>query len=218
MLYEVCPDSPVVTVVILGSNASADPSQDSVDALSDADLYTRFRTTGDQEAFTVLFHKYRNLCLTVGYNILGNHYRSEDMMQGLFTDIALGDAVPPLGFTSQWLMFCMRNRCLDCFRAMKSSPEKLSLHEVLEPEDPRDTIATVDFQDALDCALHRLDLLNADGANIIRAALGGTNAREFSDETHINHNTVMFRQQGARKQLRVFLMEAGVDISEIPFY
>ncbi|MCD4753429.1 MAG: RNA polymerase sigma factor [Anaerolineaceae bacterium] len=75
----------------------------------------RLSQIGDEDAFTALFHKYKNLVYKTAYLMLGNANNAEDALQEIFVKVykSLPNFRPSAGAFSTWLHRITVNHCLN---------------------------------------------------------------------------------------------------------
>ncbi|MBN1322022.1 MAG: RNA polymerase sigma factor [Thermoleophilia bacterium] len=101
-------------------------------------ILIRRSRAGDQEAFRLLFERYKNLVYRTSYLTLGSAADAEDILQEVFLQVhrSLDAYDPQRGSFSTWLHRITVNRCLNWRR---SRSRTTSLEEV--PEEAAGSVA-----------------------------------------------------------------------------
>lgn len=108
---------------------------------SDDDLLLRYRE-GDEEAFRMLFDRYRGLVYNFARLMLGDAHRAEDLLQETFLSVVrAADRYEPRGHFRTWLLRMARNRCLNWLeseriRRVNLTDVSTALAPVTSPEIP----------------------------------------------------------------------------------
>ena len=86
--------------------------------------------TGNKDAFTALFHKYKNLVFKTTYLMLGDTNQAEDALQEIFISVhkSLSTFQPSKGAFTTWLHRITVNHCLN--RLRRRNLFTLSLDEI----------------------------------------------------------------------------------------
>lgn len=120
-------------------------------------LISRCRA-GDDEAFGLLFEKYKNLVFRTTYLTLGSTAEAEDILQEVFLQVhrSLDGYNPERGAFSTWLYRITVNRCLNRRRSRTST---VSLEDITEEEASCVAPASDCWADD-DCVRHALGRLS----------------------------------------------------------
>src|SRR5690606_12608314 len=87
---------------------------------------------GDEEAFSTLFHQYRNKIYTIALNITGSAPLSEEILLDVFLKVWLKKhELPRLEHFTAWLFTVTRNHV---FSALKQMAVRRNAEDVLRPE------------------------------------------------------------------------------------
>jgi RNA polymerase sigma-70 factor (ECF subfamily) len=147
---------------------------------------------GDEEAFGLLFEKYKNLVYRTTYLTLGTHADAEDILQEVFLQVhrSLDGYDPARGAFSTWIYRITVNRCLNWRRSRRrvESLEDVADEEAGSIRSPADCYETDDsVRRALDrlssklrvvvILRHYWDLSYAEIAEIMDVPLGTVKSR-----------------------------------------
>jgi RNA polymerase sigma-70 factor (ECF subfamily) len=116
--------------------------------LEDWELVERFKRTGDQRYFMLLFERYQKLIYSIGHAMLGDcglAEDAEDVVQETFMrayrQVNLRDDIKPDFNFKAWFSAIARNFCLDLWRKRRPVDTADVLDQVVDPSPSPDDSA-----------------------------------------------------------------------------
>ena len=181
-----------------------------ISALSDEDLLERIARERDNGAFEMLYQRYSRAIYSVVRRSLGDHGRSEDVMQEAFASVwrAAAGYRRERGSASGWLFAIARNAAADALRARRAT----TVAEAPDQADPADGPEQRTAAELEAFAVHAaVDTLpERERAVIELAYFSGLSQSEVADRLSLPLGTVKTRTRSGLARLAELLSQERV--------
>lgn len=183
-----------------------------VDFVSDAELVRQMQQ-GDQQAFEMLYRRYKDDAYRVACLITGNRNDGEDLTQEAFILCAqaIGSLKDGAKFKS-WLLKTLTRTAWKYCRKQKRETPVADFFETGESESALSVVLRTDEQRQLYAALHTLDEKRR--MTVILYYFEELSIREIAQATGVIEGTVKSRLYSARRHLRQALTEHEIKPKE----
>ncbi len=176
--------------------------------ISDEQLITRFRMSGDMSVIGELYNRYAHLVMGVCYKLLGNEEDAYDHTMLLFEKLTSTLGSAEISSFNNWIYTAATNLCITTIRSKKSSNyiKSVPLDEVTElAADPEQTDHDVQnvSADLLEQAI--LQLSDIQQNCILKFFYEKKSYKSISLELDLPENMVKSHLQNGKKNLRKLL-------------
>ncbi|MBS1664324.1 MAG: RNA polymerase sigma-70 factor [Bacteroidetes bacterium] len=159
---------------------------------------------GDEKAFGVLFHHYRERIYSYAYHLSGNNAQADELVQDVFLKVWLNrEKIPHVLRFDSWLFTIARNQIFDLLKNMaKEASLRRQIAELLSVSDNpvEDHILSRENEEQLQRALDQLSPRQKLIFTLSRNQ--GMKHEEIASRLHISRHTVKTHLVQALKTLR----------------
>jgi RNA polymerase sigma factor (sigma-70 family) len=176
--------------------------------MSDEQLMTRYRMSGDMSVIGELYNRYAHLVMGVCYKLLGNEEDAYDHTMLLFEKLTVSLGSTEVSSFNHWIYTAATNLCLTTIRSKKSGNyiKSVSMDAVVElvsEPDSEDHIALNDSVELLEKAI--LQLSEIQQTCIRKFFYEKKSYKSISVELNLAENMVKSHLQNGKKNLRKIL-------------
>jgi len=148
---------------------------------------------GDEQAFTEIFHHFRNKVYSIAYKITGAGPVSEEILLDVFLKVWLKrEELPRVKHFSAWLFTITRNRVFSTLKQMALRKEaETSLYPddyLLQSANPNTLLLEKEYQQVLQQAVSKLSPQQRKVYNLIKER--GLKREEAAEELNLSPETV----------------------------
>ena len=179
---------------------------ESADQLSDQQLIDRC-IAGDEDAFNVLYQRYRLPLFAYLHKLLPNQ---NDRVDDFFQQVWIKALKNFSGYTDRqrflaWLCRIAHNLIMDYYRS-SASQEMAEIQENIPAEslDPQEILIQQNLEESLRQAIRQLP---AEQQEVVRMRMNGTSFKDIAAEKQISLNTALGRMHYAVQNLRRLLAD-----------
>lgn len=177
--------------------------------LSDEQLATRYRMSGDMDCFGILFERYTHLLFPMCYRYLGNEGEAEDIVMVVFEKLLVELKHTEVRNFKGWLYQVARNQCLMQLRhrgSIERGQREILQSELMEISNTPHLVPGETDEDNTAALLNAIELL----ADPQRRCIGlfyleEKSYKEVADTTGFSLNEVKSHIQNGKRKLRLIL-------------